>query len=261
MASFHKRAHHFLRRKESFHNLQEYFPVAFAFSFKDSFYYHKDKVLISDLASDIHIHQQQKTLVLTEPCSLTGRFEEEGTRAFIDHNLIPPFSSQTVSLDIKRAHISNLSLKTLSLRGSLNLYTLQCSKNNLLTVILCMLKQKPQENIPVNCGTIPFSAENGVLVYGKTPFLLDNTFEVISKGTVNLISDSLNILVGFTTDSLTKAFDLTNLPDGYIVPFSIRGSIHNPKFDTAQAIKNIAIILLLEKVAPEHRRYPKTQSF
>jgi hypothetical protein len=41
----------------------------------------------------------------------------------------------------------------------------------------------------------------------------------------------------------------------------IKGTTHSPQIIVKEALKTIGILLLLEKIDPQHRVYPKTQSF
>ncbi|MCH9621389.1 MAG: hypothetical protein S4CHLAM20_08090 [Chlamydiia bacterium] len=231
------------------------------FSFENGSIYYKQAPLLEKLSSTIDLKFRSNNLILKNPSKITCKVNEKGTKTFVNHAIIPPFSAQKVEFDLHSGSLKNYQFKNLKLKGVLSLHTLQCTKNHLLASILALLKQAPSQDITVKCGDINFTLDNGILGYTKTPFILDNAFEILSKGTVNMINEQINIVLGFTTESLSKAFNLTSLPPGYIVPFTVKGTYHNPKFDTKQAAKNIALIILLEKIAPDQRSYPKPAPF
>ena len=196
-----------------------------------------------------------------KPCICTAAVIEEGVEAFTNHVLIPPFSSPAISFHLSTGELHTESKNSLRLEGDLRLGVLKCGDNYLLTTILNLLRGKTPTTISVECGIIPFIFQNGVVSFERTHFLIDSTFEIVSFGTANLMSDALNIHVGLTTSSLIRAFDLTCLPPGYMVPFTIKGTTHKPQIQTKEALKTIATLLLLEKIDPQYRVYPKTQSF
>lgn len=230
------------------------------YGFKDGTLYYKGRPLVEKIKTAMAVNLTQTSIALTMPAKMTCEISERGTRAFINHILIPPFSAPKVTLSLDKMSIKEFKLKTLKIEGNLDLGELRCARNHLLSVTLGLLKQKSQDSVTIKCGNIHFTSEKGIVAYPVTPFLLDNTFEILSKGTIDLIQDKVNISLGFTTQSLSRAFNLTALPDGYIVPFTITGSTHKPRIHTSQAIKNIATIILLEKIAPDQRIYPPARS-
>ena len=49
--------------------------------------------------------------------------------------------------------------------------------------------------------------------------------------------------LGLPKDTLTKIFKIRNLPEGYVLPIPIYGSLRNPKIDKGQAAAEIAALL------------------
>jgi hypothetical protein len=231
------------------------------YHFVDATLYYKEKPLLNRVEGSLTLVYDQNKLTLVKPALVTSEVIEEGVEAFTNHILIPPFSSPLISLQLFSASLNTESKSSLKLQGELRLGSLRCKENHLLSVILNLLRQKVPKAITIECGKIPFIIENSIASFDKSPFLIDNTFEILSLGTINLLSDALNIHVGLTTSSLIRAFDLTFLPPGYMVPFMIKGTTHSPQIIVKEALKTIGILLLLEKIDPQHRVYPKTQSF
>ncbi len=223
--------------------------------------YYKDKILFDHVKAEPSIRYKDKKLTIAQDCTITAAVVEEGVEAFTNHALIPPFSSPLVSLHLCSFEINSSSKHSLKMEGDLRLGTLKCAQNHLLTTVLSLLREKPTTYTTVECGIMPFIVQNGVVSFDRTHFLVDKAFEMISLGTVNLMSDGLNIHVGLTTSSLIRAFDLTFLPPGYMVPFKIEGTTHKPEIQVKEALKTIAALILLEKIAPQNRIYPKTQAF
>lgn len=222
---------------------------------------YKKKKLFTNIKASLPLLSKGSHLMTSSPCYVQGDIELEGTNAYTNHILIPPFSAKEVLLTIDTLTWNTEKIKSLKMKGSLALNKLSCSKNHLLSVILCLLRQPIDREVSVECGKIEFTTDDGILLYKKTPFLLDECFEIVSGGTVNMVADQLNLSIGLTTDSLINAFGLCSLPEGFMIPFKITGSIHNPKIDTKPALATIAALLLLKKIDPTSRTYPKTNSF
>ncbi|MCH9617139.1 MAG: hypothetical protein SP4CHLAM5_04910 [Chlamydiia bacterium] len=229
-------------------------------TFKGKLFY-KNKLLLDDIMAKIFFAGKDQTVSLSKESLVHCSIIEGGTKAFLNHGVVPPFSAEKVTLTLKKGSINRENKKIHNLSGSLALGTLDCTENHLLSVILKMLKSQPQARIPVNCGTINFMVDNGIASYRKTPFLVDEEYTVVSKGTVNFNQSTLNISVGLMADSIKKAFDIQYLPDNYIIPFKIDGTISNPKYHTKNALASIAAIILLKKISPETRKFPKSYTF
>lgn len=223
--------------------------------------FYKKNLLLDSICGEIFFTNKNKTLTLFKKSQIHCSIVENGTKTFLNHGVIPPFSAEKVTLTLEKGSIDTTNTKHQQLSGNLALHTLDCTENHLLSVILKMLKREPQARIPVSCGDIHFIMENGIAAFRKTPFLVDQDYTILSKGTVNFNQATLNISVGLVADSIKKAFDIQYLPDGYIIPFTIDGSISNPKYHTKNAIASIAAIILLKKISPESRTFPKTQPF
>ena len=241
--------------------LDLFFSKKTTYQFLNGKVYYKDKLLLDKVIVDPILLYKKKKLTLVQACIFTAAIVEEGVNAFTNHILIPPFSSPLVSLHLSSGDLFVESKSSLRFEGDLRLGVLKCGDNYLLTTILNLLRGKIPTTISVECGIMPFIFQNGVFSFERTHFLIDNTFEIVSLGTANLMSDALNIHVGLTTSSLIRAFDLTALPPGYMVPFTIKGTTHKPLICIKDAVKTIAALILLEKIDPKYRVYPKTQSF
>jgi hypothetical protein len=229
-------------------------------TFKGKLFY-KKKLLLDDIIAKIFFTSKDKTLALSKESLVHCSIIEDGTKAFLNHGVIPPFSADKVSLTLKKGSINTADKKHHNLSGTLELGALDCTENHLLSIILKMLKRQPQARIPVSCGAINFIVDNGIASYRKTPFLVDEDYTIVSKGTVNCSASTLNISVGLMADSIKRAFDIQHLPDNYMIPFKIDGPIANPKYHTKNAIASIAAIILLKKISPETRTLPKSHSF
>lgn len=222
---------------------------------------HKTKKLLTNLKSELTIRRREDAFNLTKPCSISASVEKEGTKTYTNHSLIPSFSAKKVSLDLDKASVSKKEIKTLNMQGSLNLNTLDCSKNHLLSVILALLQEKPKHTIPVTFDPIHFAIDSGIASYRQTNFIIDNAFDLITKGTINFVSEKINMHLALTSDSLARAFDFADLPEGYMIPFTIKGSLKKPKLDTSGAVKTIALLLLQKKINPKQRKLPNAGSF
>ena len=223
--------------------------------------FYKRQLLLDNIRGSISFTKKENILSLSRKCSIDCSIVESGTKAFLNHSIIPPFSGDNVTLTLKKGSFNTEKKNHYNLSGILSLHTLSCTENHLLSVILKILKSEPQSRIPVSCGDIIFAIENGIASYRKTPFLVDSIYNIVSKGTVNFPSNSLNLSVGILADAIKRAFNIGHLPDNYMIPFKIDGKISKPTYHTKEALASIAAIILLKKIAPESRTLPKSSSF
>jgi hypothetical protein len=229
--------------------------------FENGKVFYKEKILISKLKTFAPIEFNDEQILLKHLCLIDGKIHKEGTEKFINHTLIPSFSSEFFSLQLEEGLVKKTGISSLNTKGKLNLNTLCSEKNILLTLILNLLKQPVCINTKIDCGTICFKIINGITVFDPTPFVIDDTYDILSKGMINFVSGNLNISVAFTTSSLIKAFDIDCLPEGFLIPFTIGGTIAKPKIEIKDAAKAIAALLVLKKIDPEIRIYPKVKPF
>ncbi|MCH9811853.1 hypothetical protein K0U07_03705, partial [bacterium] len=205
--------------------------------------------------------QSKERYYLSRKSAITASVIEEGTAKFTSHSIIPPFSARRASLHLDKGSMLIQNKKKFNLIGTLALGTLECNKNHLLSTTIKLLKLQPQATIPVTCGNIHFIIQDGIGSFRKTAFVIDKEFLVMSKGTANFVNETLNIDIGLMADSIERAFGVSFLPQGYMIPFKVDGTFANPKFHTKKAIANIATILLLKQVAPNMRKLPAAGSF
>ncbi len=96
-----------------------------------------------------------------------------------------------------------------------------------------------------------FSFNKGVLKVERVDMLLSNSYPLALWGTIDFGKDRVHLELGIGANTLQNAFGLSKLPDDYILPLPIRGSVSKPKLDKPRATVKIGTLIAeLQNITP-----------
>lgn len=107
-------------------------------------------------------------------------------------------------------------------------------------------------NLEVWTTPIYLSMQGGIVSLYRTDMLLANTFPIAAWGTINLPSDSLNMSIGISGYSISKAFGISRLPRGYMLQIPLYGPLLRPNIDTASIAARITALVAANKVSAKN---------
>lgn len=130
-------------------------------------------------------------------------------------------------------------------KATLDIGKLRVANQGVLLDILKLLKDKQAKLQEIDLWATPcyFSIENGSLTCARSDFLLGKSVHISTWGSVDLLNQRPNLVVAIDGLSLTKAFKLKGLPQGYMLQLPISGTLEKPSLDVVKATTKIAALL------------------
>ncbi|MFI5333786.1 MAG: hypothetical protein ACHQT8_01305 [Chlamydiales bacterium] len=119
-----------------------------------------------------------------------------------------------------------------------------------LQITLGLLKSKEfthQQQLNLWFTPIDFSIQKGEIAFERTEILLNQTFEIATWGNLHLPDETIDMVLGLTSQCLTKAFGIKNLPLDYVMQIPMKGKMNDVKLDTKSATAKIAALLLWQQ--------------
>src|SRR5581483_2872856 len=90
---------------------------------------------------------------------------------------------------------------------------------------------------------IDLSIKQGIADIERTEILLADTFDICVWGNVDLVKDYVDMVLGLTSQTLSKAFGIQNLPENYVLTLPMKGPSNNVQINTGKATTKVALLL------------------
>ncbi len=147
-------------------------------------------------------------------------------------------------LPLKNFSISNVTVK----EAAVELGEITLDNGGILSPLVAFLKSTSGQNTTARFTPLKASLRKGTARYSRMDTIIANSFHTVTWGTIDISNDKLDIILGLTSDTLDKVFDLEDLPEDYILEIPIRGSTANPKVDWSKAAAKIGTLFLKKKI-------------
>ncbi|MDD5644798.1 MAG: hypothetical protein PHO00_05060 [bacterium] len=118
----------------------------------------------------------------------------------------------------------------------------------ILSPLVSFLKSASGQSMNANFTPLKASLRKGIARYSRMDTIIANSFHTATWGSIDIVNDRLDIMLGLTSDTLDKVFDLEDLPENYILEIPIYGSTSNPKVDWSKAAATIGSLLLKKTI-------------
>ena len=128
----------------------------------------------------------------------------------------------------------------------LELGNLSCRNEGNINIALGLLKSsqlKKGKDLHLWFAPIDCHIKQGVINCERTEILVGDTYEIAVWGTIDLVKDKVNMVLGLTASCLQKAFGIKNLPDNYVLQIPMRGKTNNVRINTKKATTKVALLL------------------
>ena len=132
---------------------------------------------------------------------------------------------------------------------------IRCTNGETLAALIGLLKSSPLKRtreMEVWFTPVYFKIENGMLQAGRMDALAANSVRFCTWGTINLVNEKLNMILGLNSETLKRVFGLKMITHEYVLKIPITGSIQKPKLAVGTAAAKIAAL-----VAAEHTQGSK----
>lgn len=135
-------------------------------------------------------------------------------------------------------------------QARIELGQLSCQNEGSLQTVLNLLKSKElsqEKLLHLWFAPIDLSIQEGVIAVQRTEILIDQTYEVASWGTLDLQKGDVDMTLGLTSQCLSKAFSISDLPNDYVMQIPMKGKMNSVKMDSKVATAKIAALLVWQK--------------
>lgn len=197
--------------------------------------------LLKPLYAQIDVTKESSTQLLKEinPLSISSLQS--------DHPLTIEIAPEGFSAAFFPFSLNALSIE----KCRIELGQIHCQNGGNLNVALGLLKQNilPSSTLDLWFAPIDLHLKEGLLQIERTEILVQNSLEICTWGTIDLINDHLSMILGLTPQCLKKAFGIKNLPPNYVLQIPMEGPIDDVKIDTNRATSKVTTLLLWQKAA------------
>lgn len=130
--------------------------------------------------------------------------------------------------------------------ATLELGKISCRNEGNINIALGLLKSKQLDkgnDLMLWFAPIDLSIQRGLADIERTEILLAETFDICVWGQVDLLQNYVDMTLGLTAATLSKAFGIKNLPEKYVLTLPMKGPADNVQINTSKATAKIALLL------------------
>jgi hypothetical protein len=146
--------------------------------------------------------------------------------------------------------LSPFSVKEMKVQKAiLDLGQIRAKNANGLALIMGIMKLHLPSNIEeMDIWTTPvtLSLYDGSLYTDRMDALLDHSLHICTWGTIDLLTEEVEMTLGLTAEALQETFRFANLPEDYVMTIPIRGNINHVTIDNAVATAKIAKLMAMK---------------
>lgn len=121
-----------------------------------------------------------------------------------------------------------------------------CRNEGNVNITLGLLKSKQagrNGELSLWFAPIDLSVKKGIVDIERTEILLADAFDICVWGTFDLVKDYVDMILGLTAQTLSKAFGVKNLPENYVLTLPMKGPSNNVQINTSKATAKVALLL------------------
>ena len=130
--------------------------------------------------------------------------------------------------------------------ATIELGKIACRNEGNINIALGLLKSKQfdkNSELSLWFAPIDLSVQQGLINMDRTEILLANIFDICLFGKVDLIKNYVDMVLGLTSQTLSKAFGIKNLPENYVLTIPMRGKADHVQINSGKATAKMALLL------------------
>ncbi len=194
-------------------------------------------------------------LTLLKPLYAQTKITPEMSKLFLKEvnplNLSYIYSEDPITLEIPSngfyfpLYPRDLSKMTIP-SATIELGKIACRNEGNVNITLGLLKsQEFNKNgeLLLWFAPIDLSIKQGVTSIERTEVLLANTYDICLWGNIDLVKEYVDMILGLTSQTLSKAFGVKKLPENYVLTLPMKGPLNNVQINTSKATAKIALLL------------------
>ncbi|NNM42776.1 MAG: hypothetical protein HKM07_00335 [Chlamydiae bacterium] len=159
-----------------------------------------------------------------------------------DHPLTIEISQQGFSVPLFPFDVSQMMIP----QAKIELGQVTCENAGNLNKTLKILKSSQlskDKNLQLWFMPIDLHIKNGIANIERTEILVAQTFEIATWGTIDLVQNHVDMILGLTAQALYQAFGINKLPDNYVLQIPVTGTLQNVELSSGVATTKIAALL------------------
>lgn len=156
------------------------------------------------------------------PHPITFTIGQQGLMIPLNHFTIDSIQAPSLSLNLGKITVEN--------RGNVEQLNSIFKLNN---------------NRQIQLWFMPFDMQlsNGIAQVQRTEILYDHRYQVCTWGEINLAKQYVNMTLGLTEQSLSRALGIQGLPNDYVLQVPLRGPYNDVQIDKAVALTKIGALI------------------
>jgi hypothetical protein len=204
---------------------------------------------------DLNGHLLNGALLLNDAIYAQTRITPEISRLILKEvnplNLSYIYSQSPITLEIASAGfyfpLYPFSLGKIAIpEATIELGKIACRNEGNVNIALGLLKTKQfdkSSELNLWFAPIELSVKQGFAAIDRTEILLADTFDVCLWGSLDLVKHYVDMTLGLTAQTLSKAFGIKNLPENYVLTIPMKGAADNVQINTGKATTKVALLL------------------
>jgi hypothetical protein len=153
------------------------------------------------------------------------------------------FSTSIKSLDFDQMKLSH---------GVIDFGQLTCQNRGTPSEINTIFKIKGNQHlISLWFAPMEFKIREGLISIDRTEILYNHFYEIALWGDLNFRRQSVDMILGLTSQSLRAALGIQGLDSQYVLQVPIQGKFDHIKIDKSRAISKIALLIARKQMAPQ----------
>src|SRR5262245_51258796 len=104
-----------------------------------------------------------------------------------------------------------------------------------IAALIALLNGEQKENETIWLTPVYFSMKEGKIKLKRADMLVSDTYHFASWGTVDLIGEKVDMLIGVAGNTLSRALQIPALKSSLMLQIPFKGPLSNPKLDKTKA--------------------------
>lgn len=165
------------------------------------------------------------------------------TAASSEHPIVIWIDSAGFCIPLKPFSLQGISIESMKIDPGV----LRVRNGGILRLMLTLLKfntliSRPEMNLWFT--PIYIRCHDGIITYKRADALLADSVPMATWGKINLVNDSLDMVVGIPVKTLPPVLGIQLLKDDYMIQVAIKGTTSSPKLDTLRLAAKLAAMTL-----------------
>lgn len=135
--------------------------------------------------------------------------------------------------------------------ATLDMGKVRFSNDSQMSKVLGLLVSVSSDSFGVWLTPTYISFNNGVVKMERVDMLISDNFPVAAWGTVDLVKEKVNMVIGITGAAMHNAFRVPGIPKSYILQLPLKGPLNNPSIDKTKAAARISSIVAQTNGGPQ----------